>query len=408
MAGDLEQIQQDLVNLEQKVAALAGDLHQSYFSYLQVLGRVARQQLVLVCYNLTTQGYPERFLALSAKQKTELQSALRQTAQQLQVVLDKELLGAIAQYPQTQQSSESKQDPEANPEPVSESESESGQLVSIDTGEGVTFAYFFEQDDDEDGEEDEDDETEETKFEEELPNEPLSMSAAEIMAAVEMIARSEIVTDSEAVASKHPLSLDGAPTTSDRVLEGMESDLPTEAKGRHGDFEGPLVDVNAPCVSAQATPTDPRVLAEWVGTIETTIGQTLRSASREANRALQKAGILLRQLPEPVVEAAAKAEMNSEAIAGPPNLLKVLVEREDGESPKSKKSVTSVVAVYLRLSDLEFGDPELSAKRKKIRQLHSRLQTLGEAYMKKQRGRAIAQAQANWRALWFDDSQQSL
>jgi hypothetical protein len=62
-----------------------------------------------------------------------------------------------------------------------------------------------------------------------------------------------------------------------------------------------------------------------------------------------------------------------------------------------------IVAVNLRLSEIEFADPALSAVRNQIRNLSNKGSKLQREYNKKQRERAVARAEAAWRASWFDD-----
>jgi hypothetical protein len=117
---------------------------------------------------------------------------------------------------------------------------------------------------------------------------------------------------------------------------------------------------------------------------------------------LQQAGILPKKFPEPFVEAAAKADGSGEAMSGPPNLLKLLIETEDEESEDS--SVTQIIAIHLRLSEIEFADATVRAGRNKIRNLLLKTSSLGREYHKKQQEWAVAKAEAAWRASWFEES----
>jgi hypothetical protein len=153
---------------------------------------------------------------------------------------------------------------------------------------------------------------------------------------------------------------------------------------------------------AKSEPIKPEDLVQWQEQVEEAITQTLQTLSLETNRRLQEAGIIPGKLPPAVLEAAAKVEASPEAIPGSPNLLNLLMETEgDGESEDS--TLTRIVAINLRLSEIEFADPTLSAGRNQIRNLSAKLSKLQREYTKKQRERAAAQAEAAWRASWFDD-----
>src|SRR5579883_202981 len=166
-----------------------------------------------------------------------------------------------------------------------------------------------------------------------------------------------------------------------------------------------------PIATTQATtqPLTPMHLARWREELEHAIVAELRTASHAANRLLQQAGILPQKLPEPVLEAATKAEI-PEARAGTPNLLNLLIETRSGnaaaaEAPDDTQepSVMHIVAIYLRLTEIEFADPTIAAARSKIRSLFAQLKTLGREYQKRQHERSIAAAQAAWRSSWTEE-----
>lgn len=171
--------------------------------------------------------------------------------------------------------------------------------------------------------------------------------------------------------------------------------------------------------SAELSPTDqpdqplstPETIAQWQPLLEEAIAYTLQSVSHEANRMLQQVEILPKQLPEAVLEVAAKSEeVTAEAMTGPPHLLNLLIETV-GENPSDANaapipngsSLTHVVAVCLRLAEIEFADPTVMAWRHKIRSLTLRVQSLVVEYRKKQRQHTIATAEAAWRSCWFED-----
>jgi hypothetical protein len=150
------------------------------------------------------------------------------------------------------------------------------------------------------------------------------------------------------------------------------------------------------------TPID---LAQWQQGLEQAINHELQLASHAANRLLQQTGILSRQLPEPILQAATKAEM-SEVGGHPPNVLALLMETGDDrasnkEGAKSHATL-QVIAIHLRLSEIEFADPIVSTSRTQLRSLSARLKTLARDYQKKQREQSVAQAQAAWRSTWTD------
>jgi len=74
------------------------------------------------------------------------------------------------------------------------------------------------------------------------------------------------------------------------------------------------------------------------------------------------------------------------------------------EADDDKPGITQVVAVRLRLSEIEFGDAAVATQRSKLRHLLTQLSKLGREYQHRQQERAIAQAEAAWRSSWYEES----
>jgi len=179
--------------------------------------------------------------------------------------------------------------------------------------------------------------------------------------------------------------------TQNSKLNGQPEEAPKSA------LVSKLITQNSPYSSS------PRALAQWQQNLEQVIANTLKTLSRETNRLLQQAGILPKSLPAPVLEAAVNAsEGAAEAMPGPPNLLNLLIETENNQE-SGDSSVTHIIAINLRLAEIEFADATVRAGRNQIRNLEGRVRSLGREYLKKQRERAVAEAEAVWRASWFDD-----
>ncbi len=86
---------------------------------------------------------------------------------------------------------------------------------------------------------------------------------------------------------------------------------------------------------------------------------------------------------------------------GPPNLLNLVIEIEN-EQQSEDSGLTQIMAINLRLGEIEFADVTLSSERRQIRSILVQLNKLGREYQKKHRERAIAEAEAAWRASWFE------
>ncbi|MEH1792569.1 MULTISPECIES: hypothetical protein [unclassified Nostoc] len=149
---------------------------------------------------------------------------------------------------------------------------------------------------------------------------------------------------------------------------------------------------------------NPIELAKWQHNLEEATQEILKKLSHDANLLLQKAGVLPKKLPEPILAAAAAAasEASAEVMPGPPNLLNLVIEIEN-EQQSEDSGLTQIMAINLRLGEIEFADVTLSSERRQIRSILVKLNKLGREYQKKHRERAIAEAEAAWRASWFED-----
>jgi hypothetical protein len=173
--------------------------------------------------------------------------------------------------------------------------------------------------------------------------------------------------------------------------------------------EFPVINYQLPATNYQLPITNyPESLARWQDNIEKEISHIIKLLSRDTNRLLQQSGILPPQLPEAVLEAASKAESSGESVAGPPNLLKLIIETDDSSESDSMAETTAttaiqITAIKLRLSEIEFADANTSAWRQQIRNLSVRLNSIRRDYQKKQRELAVVEAESAWRSSWFED-----
>ncbi len=361
MARPIERIEQDIVELEKAVGFIAEQLQNAYTSYLEVLGQALHQQMILASYHLCTQGYPESFLKLSLNQRQKLQKAIRKlaksAAKDMQALMNDEEEGEAT-------------------EEVEESNFDSEDLEDVE----------IEEDLEEEKLDFEDDDLEEIAHELEIEDKDL-----------EEIAQKLGIEEEE-----------GSNTFSDNASQGS---LPLDAKiaflsAKKG---------QAPIFLSEQDPgkdwknwfnpntSNPMELAAWQKNLERAIGYIIKSLSRDGNRLLQKAGILPKKLPPQVLEAAvASSEASSDMMPGPPNLLNLVVgiQTEEQQEPEN---LTQVMALNLRLVEIEFADIKLSSERKQIRNILNQLNKSGREYQKKQREHSIAAAEGAWRSSWYED-----
>lgn len=177
-----------------------------------------------------------------------------------------------------------------------------------------------------------------------------------------------------------------------------------------GDGQDGEVTSSSPVMLGTSTPepltldtSNPIELAKWQHNLEEVTQEILKKLSHDANLLLQKAGVLPKKLPEPILAAAAAAasEASAEVMPGPPNLLNLVIEIEN-EQQSEDSELAQIMAINLRLGEIEFADVTLSSERRQIRSILVQINKLGREYQKKHRERAIAEAEAAWRASWFE------
>ncbi len=88
------QIEKELGLLQQRTEDMAIALDPIYDGYLDALADASKQQLMSAVYHLCTQAYPDRFLKLSWKERSELQKALQTLSAQIRSQLDEQRIQA--------------------------------------------------------------------------------------------------------------------------------------------------------------------------------------------------------------------------------------------------------------------------------------------------------------------------
>ncbi len=369
MARGLERIERDIVALEEAIRAIAQEIQGAYASYLTTLGQAVRQQLILASYHLCTQGYPENFLSLSLNRRQQLQQGLRKIGKQ----------GAEQLLAQIKSKEEGVKEQESFVASVPGVDSHAMETSVTVPPLMVTTANLEEN-------QSNPQQLVEPSFSEVSPTAMVPPSE-DFSAPVAMVPPPDFPSTENFLSEESVLE-----TISDK-----EKGLGNAENHSHG-FSRAGFKIPNPKPLDTSNPIE---VAKWQRHLEMTTQQTLKTVSSQANSLLQNAGILPKTLPESILEAAtAVSEASAEIVPGPPNLLNLVIEIETGQQDSIP---TRIVAINLRLGEIEFADSVLSSKRKQIRQILVQLNKLGLEYQKRQQEKSIAQAEAAWRASWFDD-----
>ncbi|MCS6942802.1 MAG: hypothetical protein NZ901_09950 [Geminocystis sp.] len=152
--------------------------------------------------------------------------------------------------------------------------------------------------------------------------------------------------------------------------------------------------------STASTQLAPATLLRFMMVVENAVEASLLDVSQLANLLLQDARILPQNIPNRILEMALKAGENSSFVTGVPNILSVLIEKDE---KSQEANVAPVVAVSLRLNEIEFYDNNLNSLRQRGIEIFKRLSALETEYQQLSQKLAVAEAESAWRASWCDD-----
>lgn len=153
----------------------------------------------------------------------------------------------------------------------------------------------------------------------------------------------------------------------------------------------------------QIPPAHPAAIYAWQQSLNRSLVRQLRHTSRQANRLLEKMGIIRSGIPPQMLEAAIKND-GAEQQSGPPNILMLNITTAPADESEEEESTTiQLAAIYLRLADLEFAVPELRLARRQLRDCQRQLKQLGRLVTAEEQRQAIPQAEAAWRFAWNQD-----
>ncbi|MBV5261797.1 hypothetical protein FLX56_25625 [Synechococcus moorigangaii CMS01] len=339
MVKAIEQIRRDLTVISERVSVVRETLAAVYDDYLNCLGEHLKRHLILASYQLCTQVYPQKFLQLSYGQRQTLQADLRTLSTALQAQLQ-DLLRAV------------NDEEEAGEEPA------------------VMAEFFVDAED--------------------LENTAdLDQELFEVFESLDQAIATEENTGGEPDEAPSPPSEDRERRRElSQLAERIADSLAEMMQGTPAE-----------------TPTDensPEYWLEWCKTTEKRLRQTLNQASQAVNRRLQTAQILPENIPATVLDMAIQADNQQQGGQTPNHLVNVVIEAELGKK-KKKKRRTRITAIHLKVAELEFSEPTVSAQRRRLREQINKLQELRKYYQKAKQDLAIAEAEAAWRASWYED-----
>ena len=339
MTKSIQQVKQNLENLTSQVAEIATELEELHGSYLELLGHSLKQQLILACYQICTQLYPQSFIDLSLSAKQDLQQKLRQ----LSLDLKPQLTAIIAQ-----------KELEPKPSELNLMAELIKKLPKPKRREGEAENTLAEND--------------------------LELIRAEI-ANLENIKNLE---DIELIAID-PSSID--------VNLDDELELENSTQGvfkKQIDFENPE---HLILWHQQIEREIKKTLDETSKKVNQLLQESKIIPDRLPNKVIDVA----------MQAEVAKGMRNNSQPPQIPHVMNLTIESDKSKKSKSGKKSLHISLLRLRLAEVEFTDHLLNAKRGQIRNLMSKVKKLGSQYQAIQQELAIIEAQAAWRSSWYED-----
>ena len=365
----IQHLTREISAIEHKTEALTAQIQETYQDYLERLGVTVQRQVVAASYYLCTQLFPDIFLNLKYSDREKMQRSLQRIAEEAKQSLNLATLGKKILDEATPQDDFffDDEDPEADDfESSDESSRESSRESFADESAR--------------------DKSSGTENLGEEGHNPDSGLEAEVRADSSSLEGSSL--EGSVPNSSNQNSANKAPSNPDL----FNSESPSEPNSKSDPSQPP-------------SRTNPQVLTDWYSEIEQAIGDVLRQVSHKATHILERSGIIHNQLPEPLLEVATQSGAAENVGREHPNILNLVVEmgKMNEEGRKSATQRIEIVAIYLRLADLEFTDTYLVSYRNKLRSQLQQLKSLGKIYHKRNREYAIAQAESAWRSSWVED-----
>ncbi len=149
---------------------------------------------------------------------------------------------------------------------------------------------------------------------------------------------------------------------------------------------------------------DPFALIRWVERMERGISQRLRQSSQRTTRSLEKSRILNNELPDGLLEAAVRPDGDHEddSDGSMPHVLRLKLNAAGKEGRPRKGKSIRIVAIYLRLSEIEFATPGVMAWRNQLRNQVKQLRRLSKEYKDCKHAQDVVKAQELWRRGWVE------
>ena len=358
MVSKIQQVKQELEALEQTVAETADQLQTTYDDYLDLLGNSAEKQLILAVYQLCTQIYAESFLKLSFSQRQKLQEKLRKVGKQIKPQLKKKY------------------------QPSKSSQNQADLSLIAEMLKNLPLTKMGQPSN-----------TKEKQDEEQTHASDINSSEI-----AELIAKNGLVLE-----NGRAIVIDGNQVIS---IEKQSLDDDTNIEDDNNESDNDSFEDKDSELSEEINLNDPQNLIAWQKNIENQIAKTLENISKKANKILQEADLISKQLPTKIMDIAlhnADSSSRINKVKNIPNILNLVIEIDKGSKSKTNHNFGDISLLRLNLLEIEFVDSILSSKRNEIRNLMKKIFQIYKIYQERKHEYAMAEADVAWRSSWYQD-----
>ncbi|NJN76836.1 MAG: hypothetical protein HC796_12530 [Synechococcaceae cyanobacterium RL_1_2] len=148
---------------------------------------------------------------------------------------------------------------------------------------------------------------------------------------------------------------------------------------------------------------DPAILLQWYQGVEYGLKELFAQLSKDTNQVLQDYQVLPNKVPEKLMEMVLNTNDGPSHNRRAPHILNVMVEASPKGGKKKQRKLIKIIAIRLKLSEIEFSTPLLTRHKNKIRELLTQVKGLDQQKQKIERRKTIAEADLAWRSIWFEE-----
>jgi hypothetical protein len=385
--------QRQITLLLQQQEELAPELYRDLALYLQVLREGLLHAVQQACFHLATQVVPERYNQLPNERRQAFQQRLQQLVQRCTVLLTVEQVMSLAAQQQRRQQRQQHlrqqrlleaflegQDPgeTASGESPSE-ESKSAQTTPQPEHGSVHLSLDLPLSAD--------------LFDRGLPGMPSPRPSDPAEPEDDSNAAS---SEQQLLQSIFELASQGLQQPSAHTSASSAEALAQDPADRDDDAGHDLgLEAADPATTGSVLPRDPLLQLRWWGHFDRALRRRLRNLSHAVNVEMLRLGLAQGLLPMNLLDAVLDGQVD--ALPAPSNVLRLPLPAGQLLGPQAP---TEVLALLLRMSDIEYEQPRLRTCRKRLEQRRSALRTMAKRYRTWQRRLSAFEAEQQW----FQDS----